>query len=45
MASIDVFGGVAVGGTLTIDDEDGDEISEDDFDPTGTFGARLNIRF
>lgn len=42
---ISVRGGVIVAGRLTLEDDDGDEIFEDDFDPAPFVGATLSLRF
>ena len=43
--SLAVFMGVELGGTLTLMDEDGREISESDYDPSALFGATFDFRF
>lgn len=40
-----VVGGLDVGGSLTLEDEDGREIAEEDFDPTPFLGATFRARF
>jgi long-subunit fatty acid transport protein len=41
---LNTFIGVAAGGNIQVDDEDGDEIVDTDYDPAGVLGVRLNIR-
>lgn len=43
--SLSMFMGVELGGTLTLMDEDGVEISESDYDPAALFGAVFDFRF
>ena len=43
--SLAVFMGVELGGTLTLMNEDGREISESDYDPSALFGATFDFRF
>jgi outer membrane receptor protein involved in Fe transport len=42
---VSVVGGVDVGGSLTLEDEDGREIAEEDFDPAPFLGATFRARF
>ena len=44
-ATVDLFGGVVVGGELLLEDDDGGRISEQDFDPAPLLGARVSLRF
>lgn len=42
---LSLTGGVVVGGELTLENERGREISEEDYDPAGFIGLRGSIRF
>ncbi len=43
--SANLFAGVVVGGELRLENDDGNKLSEEDFDPAGVIGARVSIRF
>ncbi len=45
MVRISVLGGAAFGGELRLEDEDGHEITEEDYDPTGLLGVAFSARF
>jgi len=44
-ASFSLLAGVAVAGELRLEDDDGDRIAEEDFDPAPFIGASVTIRF
>jgi hypothetical protein len=44
-SSIDLIGGVAVGGNLRVEDEDGDRIADDSYDPAAILGLKGTILF
>jgi len=39
--SVNGYVGVTAGGSLRVEDEDGDKLSEEDYDPSAQFGARF----
>ncbi len=43
--SLNLYGGAIVWQQLTLDDSDGDELAEDNTDPTGFFGFTASFRF
>lgn len=43
--SANVFAGVMLGGELRLEDDDGNRISREDFDPAPLVGARVRLRF
>jgi hypothetical protein len=44
-ATLELIGGVAAGGELRIENKDGHEISDEDYDPAALFGFRAVISF
>ncbi|QOJ01663.1 MAG: hypothetical protein HRU70_14710 [Phycisphaeraceae bacterium] len=44
-ASVTLFGGVLVGGTLRLDDSDGNEFAVQDVDPAPFIGAAVDLRY
>lgn len=42
---LDLHGGVAVGGNLRVEDEDGGRIRDDDYDPAGLLGIKAQFLF
>ncbi len=44
-ASVELVAGVAVGGEVRLEDDDGHKIAEEDYDPAGLFGIRALFSF
>ena len=42
---LEIFGGVALGGELIVEEEGGDQIQTEEYDPAPIFGLRGHIRF
>ena len=43
--NFEVFAGIAFGGKLRLEDEDGDRITHQDYDPMPLFGVRYYLSF